>query len=385
VKKHIYLILVTLFCALLVGCTLPLTKKSPERISEDYLRIGEGFEKEEEWVEALKQYTLAATINPSDQGIQERLKKVEIEMRERAEQHYEAGLELYREGIYGRAHREFLSALRLRPDYPEVVDLLTARERVQIKGYVMHTIKPGETLSRVAIRYYGEIENIPIIAKYNDINDATRLFPGQKIKVPQIVGQAFLVGEKNVEAAKTKTTYSEYREWEAYTLEAGGTFEPREQEQQDQGAIYRDHGIDFFEKKQYEEAIIAFSQALKADPQDELTLEYAHKSHFASAVDLYERADFLKARDEFQVSLQYKEDCPECHEYIGRSEESYKDIHYKRGIECFGKEQLNEAIEEWEMVQAMDPNYKRVNDLIEKAETILKNIERLKEDLEEEQ
>jgi hypothetical protein len=36
------------------------------------------------------------------------------------------------------------------------------------------------------------------------------------------------------------------------------------------------------------------------------------------------------------------------------------------------------------MVQAMDPHYKRVNDLIEKAETILKNIERLKQDLEEE-
>ena len=384
-KKGSYLILFILFCALLVGCALPSPKKSPERISEEYLKMGEAYEQEEEWVDALKQYTLALTVNPSDQYIQERLKRVKLEISERARQHYETGLELYREGIYGRAHHEFLSALRLRPDYPEVIDILTARERVQIKGYVMHTIKPGETLTQVAVQYYGEVKNIPIIAKYNDITDATRLYPGQKIKVPQIVGQAFLAGEKDVETVKTKTTYSEYQEWEAYALEAGGTSKPREQEHQDQVAIYRDHGIGFFEKEQYEEAIIAFSKALKADPQDELTLEYAHKSHFASAVGLYERKDFLKARDEFQVSLLYKEDCSECHEYIGRTEESYKDIHYKRGIECFGKEQLNKAIKEWEMVQTMDPNYKRVNYLIEKAETILKNIEKLKEDLEEEQ
>jgi tetratricopeptide (TPR) repeat protein len=143
--------------------------------------------------------------------------------------------------------------------------------------------------------------------------------------------------------------------------------------------------MDFFEKKQYEEAIVAFGKALKADPQDKLSLEYAHKSHFASAVDFYEREEFLRARDEFQVSLQYKEDCQECVEYIEQIEESYKDTHYKKGIELFGKERLNEAIKEWEMVQSMDPDYRRVEYLIEKAETIIKNIERLKEDLEEEQ
>ncbi|MBN1831978.1 MAG: LysM peptidoglycan-binding domain-containing protein [Deltaproteobacteria bacterium] len=374
-KKNTHLTTITLFCALLVGCALPLTKKSPERISEEYLRMGEAYEQEGEWVGALKQYTLALTVNPSGQETRKRLERVKREIKEKARQHYETGLELYREGIYGRAHREFLNALRLRPDYPEVIKILTTRERAQVKRYVIHIIRSGETLSRVAMQYYGDMKNTPIIAKYNDITDATRLYPGQEIKVPEIVGQTFLAEEKNVETAETKTTY---------TLEAGGTFESKEQEYQDQGAIYRDHGIDLFGKKQYEEAIVAFNKALKADPQDKLVLEYAYKSHFASAVDLYEKEDLLKARDEFQKSLQYKEDCCECIEYIGKIEESYKDTHYKMGIEYFGKEQLNEAIREWEMVQAMDPNYKRVNDLIEKAETILKNIERLKQDLEEE-
>ena len=111
-KKTTYLILATLFCAPLVGCALPLIKKSPERISEQYAQMGKAHEQEEEWVEALKQYTLALTVNPSDQETRERFERVELEISERARQNYETGLELYGEGKYGRAHHEFLSALR---------------------------------------------------------------------------------------------------------------------------------------------------------------------------------------------------------------------------------------------------------------------------------
>jgi hypothetical protein len=44
---------------------------------------------------------------------------------------------------------------------------------------------------------------------------------------------------------------------------------------------------------------------------------------------------------------------------------------------------LNDAIEEWELVWALDPGYKRVEYLIQKAKTILKNIEKLKDSLNE--
>jgi cell fate (sporulation/competence/biofilm development) regulator YmcA (YheA/YmcA/DUF963 family) len=40
---------------------------------------------------------------------------------------------------------------------------------------------------------------------------------------------------------------------------------------------------------------------------------------------------------------------------------------------------LNEAIAEWELVRAIDPDYKRVDYLISKAKTILTKIEELKE------
>jgi cell fate (sporulation/competence/biofilm development) regulator YmcA (YheA/YmcA/DUF963 family) len=53
-------------------------------------------------------------------------------------------------------------------------------------------------------------------------------------------------------------------------------------------------------------------------------------------------------------------------------------MHYKRGIRFFDKERLNEAIKEWELVRYMDPDYKKVNELINKAKMLLEKIEELK-------
>ena len=47
-------------------------------------------------------------------------------------------------------------------------------------------------------------------------------------------------------------------------------------------------------------------------------------------------------------------------------------------MEYYGKEQMVEAVNEWETVRLIDPKYKRVDYLINKANTILKNLEELK-------
>jgi hypothetical protein len=56
----------------------------------------------------------------------------------------------------------------------------------------------------------------------------------------------------------------------------------------------------------------------------------------------------------------------------------YKEIHYKRGIQFFGEEKPEEAIREWELVRALDPNYKQVKRYIEQATKISNRIKELK-------
>ena len=186
-------------------------------------------------------------------------------------------------------------ALRLRPDYPEVVNMLTSRKRIKIKRYVVHTIKPGESLSKVAGMYYGDHQKFPIIAKYNNLTDATRVHEGQKIKVPEIEGLEFLVGRKSVETEETGVDYSGPWDWEAFSEGESGVKGPQEEQEPDeQIVIYRDHGIDLYRKKQYQEALIALNLALNIEPDDKTTLEYAHKSHFESAKALFDIVFYCK-------------------------------------------------------------------------------------------
>lgn len=395
IRKH--LIHIMLSVTFLTGCA-SLGEEFPggireapeERFLRETLRKGRELEKKGDMVAALRQYKLAATVDPSSQEALESRGRLKSKISKEAGEHYKAGLKFHKQGKYDRARQEFLIALRLKSEYPEVIDMLTSRKRLRIKRYVVHTIKPGESLSKVAMTYYGDYQKFPIIAKYNNITDATRVHAGQEIKIPEIEGLAFISGKETVETEETEVAYAGFWDREAYSWDSSQQKAPElrgseeEQEPVDQIAIYREHGIELYSQKQYQDALEVFELVLKAEPRDKLATEYAYKSHFENAMTLFDNEDYLGAKSEFEASLKYKSDCQECISYARDSEELYKEAHYKKGIEYFGKEQLYEAIQEWERVRALDPSYKKVENLIDKAETILKNIEKIKEDLRKE-
>ena len=62
----------------------------------------------------------------------------------------------------------------------------------------MHTIGPGDSLSKLAKMYYGDYKKFPIIAEFNGVPDAVAARVGQKIKVPEIEGVPFNVAAKDV-------------------------------------------------------------------------------------------------------------------------------------------------------------------------------------------
>lgn len=356
-----------------------------EKIVNKYLQKGKVYEYKGDLVGAFKQYKLATTVNPKNQEALKNRNRLEIKLRSSARKHYKTGLKFQKEGKYGLARRQFLIALRLWPDYPEVVKVLTSKKRFDMKKYIVHTIKPGESLSKVAMIYYGDYYKFPIIAKYNDISDATDIKVGQKIKVPEIEGIEFFAGNVAVKTAKVEITDSELKKLKKYTMEGKEEekkpeAEVKEEEKKplDEVAIYRDHGVDLFMKKKYQEAIFVFNKVLNIHPEDSIALEYSYKSHFQQGIALFDKKDYMVAKDQFEVCLQYRSDCQKCHRYIKESESLYKEMHYRKGMQFFENELLIEAIRQWKLVKIIDPNYKRVDYLINKANTILKKIEEIK-------
>jgi len=359
--------------------------ESREELEQKFLTKGRTFEQSGDLVAALKQFKLAATVNPDNQEAIESCHRLESALHGLAKKHYETGLNLYTKGKYDLARREFLTALRLQPDHPEVINILTSRRRIQTKRYVEHTVKPSETLSKLAQLYYGDYRHFPLIAKYNNLTDATRIRVGQKIKIPEVGGLPFVVPEIQVNANEKECPDMGFPDLVDHELEAEKEVPSQdvkttqEEGRSGQAIFYRELGLHLFADKKYAEAGAAFEKVIEEVPEDSIGVEYAHRCHFELGMSYFRQRDYLSAKDQFERSLLYKDDCGKCHYYIKRSEDLYKETHYKKGMQYFYAERLVEAINEWSLVKELDPQYKRVDYLINRAEIIMKKIQELKE------
>jgi tetratricopeptide (TPR) repeat protein len=374
---------------LVIGCvpvkkSLRLFERSEDTLLDEHLKKAREYEHQTDMVAALKQYELAITINPSNQDAIQGRQRAEKALRSAAKAHYKKGLEYQKEGKNDPARRQFLIALRLRPDYTEAAEMLTSRKRLKTRRFIVHEIKAGQSLSKVAKLYYGDYQKFPIIARFNNLTDATEVEIGQKVKVSEIEGIEFLIGKEYVMTEEQYLDDPRYLDWETSSRapkkqELPAEISPAEKEKiVGQIALYRDHGAELFKSEKYPEAIVEFQKVLSVYPKDKEALDYCYRSHFHIAQNLFKQQDYLKAREQFQATLRYNNKCQECHSYIKKSEILYKDYHYKKGMKYYGNEQLVEAIEEWELVIALDPKYKRVDYLINKAHTILEKLEEIK-------
>jgi tetratricopeptide (TPR) repeat protein len=299
-----------------------------ERFAKDSMARAKEFEVAGQLPEAWRQYKIALSVRPNDLVAKQGRERVEKALRKGAEEHYRAGLRMQKEGKQAQAFRHYLTALRLWPDHREALQMATTR--------------------------------IPV--------------PAGKQAVQKIPSEP--------EIKEPPQESGEEEEVLAYPEQAPVQEEPKEVV--DQIAVYREHGMELYRESRFEEALFEFSKVLSARPDDPVARDYSYRSSFELALEFFQKQDYLAAKEQFLVSLKHNSNCRQCHVYIRRSEELFKEIHYKRGIEYYGKEQLADAIVEWERVWNLDPNYKRVDYYIKKAKDIQRKLDELKKESKEE-
>ncbi len=324
------------FSAVFVGCAMApvkeTSKESLQAAEERFVKESIARAKESESAgqlpEAFRQYKIALTVRPNDRMAKEGRERVEKALRKGAEDHYKAGLRLQKEGKQTQAMQQYLTALRLWPDYPEALQQMALARRPV----------PAETQV---------VQKVPAEPEVKE--------PPQEVKVEEEAPAPPEEPPAQVESAV------------------------------DQVAVYREYGMELYRKGRYQEALFEFSKVLGVRPDDPGAREYSYKSSFELAVEFFQKKEYLAAREQFLVSLRHNSKCQQCHFYIRRSEELFKEMHYKHGIEYYGKEQLADAVMEWELVRGLDPNYKRVDYYIKKAKDIQRKIDELKRESKEEE
>ena len=140
----------------------------------------------------------------------------------------------------------------------------------------------------------------------------------------------------------------------------------------------RDDAIALYNEKKFDEAIVKFEAIAEENPKDSQIQDYLAKSHFQHGLILFDKEDYLAARDEFEASMKHDKNCDQCEKNIKKCESTFKEVHYDKGLAYFGDQKLAEAIAEWESVSALDPDFKDVKKNLTKARTLLERLESIR-------
>jgi tetratricopeptide (TPR) repeat protein len=367
-QKKVFVWMIVFLLLVSFGCA---TMKDKSRV-QTYIQNGQKYESQGNLVQALKQFKLALAVDPRDKEAIERSNRLEKKMHVLAEENYRQGLKLRNKGKYELARRKFSKTLELQPDHSGALRAIKFRKQVHWKKFIVHTIKPGESLSTVADIYYGDYKKFPIIAEFNNMSDATKVTVGQKIKVPEITGPLSLADKHDVEVGEVKIFDS---------IDRGQKIRQEQVEM-----IEKDEGRkENAEQLEYQVAIAKFNKALNVNPDDKIALANLSSTYFRHGIMLFKKKDYLEAGKNFEAAYRYNNDCQKCQDYVKKSRETYEKTHYNRGLSYFGKQQLPEAIREWELVCAVDSNYKEVEENLKKARSLLERLEQIKKGLHESQ
>lgn len=177
-----------LFLMILWGCQTVMAPRQKDKQANAYIEQAQAFENQGNPIEALEQYKLAQTIAPNEAVITDSINRVEKQLENLAESHYRAGLRFRDKGKWDLAKKEFLKTLRYRPEHKKAAAMLQQRQPQAAKKYISHQIAPGESISKLALKYYGDYKQYHHIANFNDMSDATQVRVGQRVMIPVIDG-----------------------------------------------------------------------------------------------------------------------------------------------------------------------------------------------------
>ena len=189
-KRHFFLIGPLVLALLCASCALMDTSQPDPELAAQYVLRAQKLEKQGDLPAALEQYKLALTADPGNSDAKKNSERLTKKLTRLADERYQLGMKYHSQGKYGLARKEFLTALKYQPDHPQASKMLVSREPEKAPTYIFHVVKPGESLSMIAKKYYGDYKKFDTIAKFNHIEDATKVKPGQRIMIPDVGGAA---------------------------------------------------------------------------------------------------------------------------------------------------------------------------------------------------
>lgn len=210
-------------------------------------------------------------------------------------------------------------------------------------GHVVHVIQPGETLSEIAVQYYGTYQKYPTveaIMAYNRIGDARILKSGERIKIPFLI----IDGTKMPKAS--------------HQGESPSPVKPEKSALQS--------AIRYLDAGDHAKAIPLFEKAVRENPEDEAGRRYLNMARFQKAIQDYEAGNLKAAQSGFRKVREQKTDCIECVAYLKRIDQRGESL-FSQGVRSFQKQRFVQAAGTFETVREILPAHPELNEYLFKC------------------
>jgi len=286
------------------------------------------YEDRKEFKKALRTMKELGELEPDNQNLRDSIRRLEEGLQEAVRRHLILGKYYIQKGNPRKAEKEFLLAFFLDPENREVLGYLrrlssvsfrpaplkkTAETPQALKGkrYILHTLKPGESLSILARRYYGDKMKYGIIAEFNNIRDVNNVSVGQQIMIPVPEKPEPLKVKKKEKTPVPPPEKTEPEQPETLTEEV----QPEPVEKPEKQAVEEaeslklarleektledifNKGEKLFNEEKFSEAIAEFQKVLQKNP--------GHKDASERMKTAREILSFLKKGEEFYMERKY--------------------------------------------------------------------------------
>ena len=312
--------------------------------------------------QALDEWKIAQTIDPSDQTAQDGRRQLEARMEQSISERLGQGKDALAKGDNLEARRHFLAVLAMDPTNQTAFSAL--QNDVKEIRFVPYTVKAGDTLATIAEHYYGDRARSEVIWETNQLPPNPRLAAGMVLKIPEIPGVPFVLPELRPKPPAEATARPE-----TPAPEGGKSTEVEEINPLLVGAR------ESLEKGEYLVALADVDRVLTGNAQNPDAVELKKAVLYGLGKSQFGQK---KYDDSVRTLVQLTKLAPTYQDspaLLKQARTSAASQHYAQGLQLYREEKLEDAIAQWKAVLEYDPDHANAKKNIDQAERLLKSLQ----------
>lgn len=355
-------------------------------VHDYYVKQAQQAENQGELTTALEYYRIAATIDRRDRESTTSARNLLAELSKKAKALYEEGVALFEKGDAEGARTRLLEALRLFPDNTKPLDYLKDKMLVQPEDH--YVIEEGDTLRRVSEKIYDNPGGELLLTRINQLSIADHLKPGDTLlvpKVPAVLSKRLVLAEAEpvpvaAAPAKTQRQTASLTQPEAAPAPAPEAVAQEQAITQSQGS-----GTDAllamaqlqFGNGLYETAVSMTDEILSADPNNAAAKDIQDESYYRMGQSLWEKGSATEAMRALRRLPDNYKDSASLRNEVQKKLDADSEPLYLAGVRYFLNEDLENAVEQWQLALEVNPYHAKARADLEKARKLLEAVKGL--------